>query len=84
MDCHAQLTTATWVTITDGSFAFQRAEVEREREKAIHVPRDKGEIQRNILAKLSSKLRNQFANKRPAKNSNSNVPDAATAPADIL
>lgn len=51
---------------------------------AIHVPRDKGEIQRNILAKLSSKLRNQFANKRPAKNSNSNVPDAATAPADIL
>jgi len=59
-------------------------ERERERETAIHVPRDKGEIQRNILAKLSSKLRNQFANKRPAKNSNSNVPDAATAPADIL
>ena len=56
----------------------------KSRETAIHVSRNKGEIQRNILAKLSSKLRNQFANKRPAKNSKSNVPDAATAPADIL
>jgi hypothetical protein len=65
-----------------------RDEVERERggggAAAIHVPRDKGEIQRNILAKLSSKLRNQFANKRPAKNTNSNLPDVATAPADTL
>jgi hypothetical protein len=86
VDCRAQLTIATWVTITDGSFALQSAEVKRERERktAIHVPRDKGKIQRNILAKLSSKLRNQFANKRPAKNSNSNVPDVATALADIL
>lgn len=50
---------------------------------AIQVPRDKGEIQRNILAKLSNKLLNQFANKRPAK-SKINVPDVAIAPADIL
>jgi len=65
---------------------YRELKTERERQTAMHVPRDKGEIQRNILAKLSSKLRNQFANKRPAKksNSNSNVPDAATAPADIL
>ena len=59
-------------------------ERDRDRETAIHVLRDKGEIQRNILAKLSSKLRNQFANKRPAQNSNSNIPDAATVPADTL
>jgi hypothetical protein len=81
VDCHARLTTATWVTTTDGSFAFKRAEVERE--MAIQVPRDKGEIQRNILAKLSNKLLNQFANKRSAK-SKINVPDVAIAPADIL
>jgi hypothetical protein len=37
------------------------------RETAIQDPRNKGEIQRNILAKLSSKLLNQFANKREAR-----------------
>lgn len=51
----------------------------------IQVSRNDGEIQRNILAKLSSKLLNQSANKSTgAGKSNRNVPDVATAPADRL
>lgn len=51
----------------------------------IQVSRNEGEIQRNILAKLSSKVLNQFANKSTgASESMRNVPDVATAPADRL
>lgn len=60
MDCHAQLTTATWVTITDGSFAFQRVEVERERERETEgYTRSQG--QRGDTEKYIGKVEQQIA-----------------------
>ena len=51
----------------------------------IQVSRNEGEIQRNLLAKFSSILLNQFANKSTEDSkSNRYVPAVATAPADRL
>lgn len=57
MDCRAQLTIATWVTITDGSFALQRAE-DRERETDGYA-RSQG--QRGDTEKYIGKVEQQIA-----------------------
>jgi len=60
VDCHAQLTTATWVTIADGSFAFQRTEVEKERERETDgYTRSQG--QRGDTEKYIGKVEQQIA-----------------------